>query len=395
MNSFQKTSLLLVSLSWLLIFVGKVTPSTLLIQITGELGISDVQAGWAFTGMWIMYGLMQFPGGLLSDRYGKKIIITSATLCFSIATFLTGFNINGLSLFITFSLLGMASGILPAPSFSMIVDMFGPKKGKALGIHSSIGGLSGFAPLIVPFLSFFLGWRNVFFLWGGLGILLSIFIYKFINESVAQRRQKDWKQQLMIGFKALKQKEIVFIFIVNLVISVAWMGLFNWYPTYIQQEKGFGPEIAGLLFAIMMLGGIVLKPVIGHLSDRINRLFIMMILTLLAGLSLYFLTKVTSIFGLIFISFVLSQTGAFYPVRTAYVMDRWEKETSGVKIGVFRSLIILLGGPLTGGLIAQGKEIYGFDIIILGIATALLVTTGGLLISLISSNRSLDAKTCS
>jgi len=57
MNTYQKSSLLFISLAWLLIFVGRITPSTLLVDITGDLGISDIQAGWAFTGMWIMYGI--------------------------------------------------------------------------------------------------------------------------------------------------------------------------------------------------------------------------------------------------------------------------------------------------------------------------------------------------
>lgn len=386
MNKYQKSSLFLISLAWLLIFIGRVTPSTLLVNITGDLGISDIQAGWAFTGMWTMYGLMQFPGGVLSDVYGRKIIITLSALFFSFATFLTGFNINAISLVITFSLIGMAAGILPAPSFTMIAELFGPRKGKALGIHSSIGSLSGFAPLIVPFLALFLGWRYVFILWGILGVFLTLFIYKYITETLESPIREKWKNRFIIGLKGLAQKEILFMFLVNLVISFAWMGMLNWFPTYLQQVKGFGPELAGLLFAIMMSGGLLFKPVIGHLSDRINRLFIMMLLTFLAGVSLYFLTVETSIIGLVIVSFLLSQTGAFYPVRTSYVMDFWDKETAGSKLGVFRSLIVLLGSPVTGGAIAQGKELYGFNTIILVVAAGLFITAGVLLIHLLRSD---------
>lgn len=386
MNKYQKASLLLISLAWLLIFVGRITPSTLLVNITEDLGISDVQAGWAFTGMWTMYGIMQFPGGVLSDVYGRKIIITLSSFFFSIAMFITGFNINAISLIVSFSLIGMAAGVLPAPSFTMIAELFGPRKGKALGIHSSIGGLSGFAPLIVPFLAIFLGWRYVFILWAVLGLILSFFIYKFITETLDDPVRENWKRRMIIGLKGLIQREILFMFFINLIISFAWMGLLNWYPTYLQQVKGFSPELAGFLFAIMMSGGLLFKPIIGHLSDRINRLFILMLLTFLAGVGLYFLTIETSIFGLILVSFLLSQTGAFYPVRTSYVMDFWDKETAGAKLGVFRSLIVLLGSPVTGAAIAQGKELYGFNTIILVVAAGLFVTTIILLVYLIKSN---------
>jgi sugar phosphate permease len=170
------------------------------------------------------------------------------------------------------------------------------------------------------------------------------------------------------------ERETIFIFIINLIITFAWMGLLSWFPTYIQQEKQFGPEIAGLLFTIVLSGSFLIKPVIGHLSDRINRLHIMFFLTFLAGLSLVFLTLATEFIHLVIVSFFLSQTGAFYPVRTATLMDFWKDETAGTKLGVFRSLIVLLGSPISA-IIGWSKDFYGFNLIFQYLAIGLFLTS--------------------
>jgi hypothetical protein len=67
-------------------------------------------------------------------------------------------------------------------------------------------------------------------------------------------------------------------------------------------------------------------------------------------------------------------------------MDYWDKKTAGTKLGVFRSLIVLLGSPITGGVIAQGKETYGFNTIILVVAIGLFITAAILLIHLMRSD---------
>jgi predicted MFS family arabinose efflux permease len=51
MKKSYHLTLLLVSLGWLIIFVGRLTPSTLLVQIMKDLQITDVQAGIALSGM--------------------------------------------------------------------------------------------------------------------------------------------------------------------------------------------------------------------------------------------------------------------------------------------------------------------------------------------------------
>ncbi|HEC89348.1 MAG TPA: MFS transporter, partial [Thermoplasmatales archaeon] len=268
-NHFR--TLILVSFAWLLIFVGRITPSTLLVQMTNDLHMSDFQAGVALSGIWFFYGVLQFPSGVFADALGRKKIIVFSLIGFSIASILIGLSNSFIIAGVTFCLIGMASGLLPSPSFTLIAELFGSKKGKALGIHSSIGSISGFIPIILPILAVSFGWRNIFFLWGIIGIILAYSIFIFADESLKNPEYISYITRLKEMIKSIGNREILFMFLINIAISIVWMGILSWFPSYIQQDKGFRPEIAGLLFSIVLSGGLILKPVIGHLSDKTNR----------------------------------------------------------------------------------------------------------------------------
>ncbi|MBS3816668.1 MAG: MFS transporter [Candidatus Thermoplasmatota archaeon] len=369
----QKTvALAFISLAWLIIFVGRLTGPTLLVQIEKSLNITDPQAGVALSAMWFLYGIMQFPGGALSDSFGRKKVILLSILSFALANILIGLSFNYLVMLVTFSLLGMAAGLFPSPSLTMLSELFKEKKGKALGIRSGVGSLSGLVPMVLPLLALMIGWRNIFLLWAVVSFVILYLFYIFVEETLKEPKKRAALPQLKMGLKSLAEKETSFMFIINLMISFSWIGMISWFPTYIQKAKGFGPETAGVLFSIVLLGGFLLKPILGTLSDKVNKLYLILFLITTASISLYFLTITSSFFGLVIIALVFSQTGAFYPIRTSYLMDRWYSKNAGTKLGVFRSGIILLASPISA-VIGWTKSIYGFDLAIILVVGCLIL----------------------
>ncbi len=367
----QKTvALAFISLAWLIIFIGRLTGPTLLVNIENSLGISDAEAGVALSALWFLYGTMQFPGGALSDSFGRKKIILLSIGAFAAATIMIGFTINYVMMIVTFSLLGMGAGLFPSPSLTMLSELYKEKKGKALGIRSAFGGLSGLAPMGLPILVLIIGWRNIFLLYSIVALAIGYLFYTFVDETLDEPKKRSGLSQLKTGLGSLREKETSFMFIINLIVSFAWIGMLSWFPTYIQKTKGLSPEIAGILFSIVLIGGTILKPLLGHISDKVNKLFLILFILITAATSLYLLTITKGLIALGIISFLFSQTGAFYPIRTSYLMDRWVSKNAGTKLGVFRSGIILLGSPISA-VIGWTKSIYSFDIAILFVAGCL------------------------
>jgi fucose permease len=67
--------LLIVSLGWLFIQIGREVLPPLLPTITGQLSITDAQAGFVLTLLWGTYALFHYPGGRFADEGSLKFIL--------------------------------------------------------------------------------------------------------------------------------------------------------------------------------------------------------------------------------------------------------------------------------------------------------------------------------
>src|SRR4026209_1937124 len=73
-----------------LLYVDRVAISTARGPIVTELGLTDTQFGWALSAFALGYALFQTPGGLIADRFGARLALTSVVTLWSVFTALTG-----------------------------------------------------------------------------------------------------------------------------------------------------------------------------------------------------------------------------------------------------------------------------------------------------------------
>jgi sugar phosphate permease len=71
-------ALIVIALGWLLVLGMRIIIPVLLPGIKTTFAIDNATAGFTITVIWAVYGLSQFPAGLLSNRIGdRKVIIAS------------------------------------------------------------------------------------------------------------------------------------------------------------------------------------------------------------------------------------------------------------------------------------------------------------------------------
>jgi len=87
-----------------------------------ELGANDFQVGFSYTLLALSSTLMQFLGGILSDRFGRKLLIIIPSFFFPILYFLAGNSSHWITL-ILFLTIANSLSALQLPSFySMIAE---------------------------------------------------------------------------------------------------------------------------------------------------------------------------------------------------------------------------------------------------------------------------------
>lgn len=75
---YQETVLTLSTVAFFVTMVGRLAISPIIPDIAADLHISNGLIGGALTAMWIAYALVQFPSGVLADRFDRDLATARA-----------------------------------------------------------------------------------------------------------------------------------------------------------------------------------------------------------------------------------------------------------------------------------------------------------------------------
>ena len=257
--------------------------------LTRELGLTAASLGIVFSAFSWSYALLQIPGGIFLDRFGTRTTYSLALTLWSAFTALMGL-VQGLPGLV---LTRIGVGVFEAPCFpanSRILATWFPQheRARANSIYS-VGQYAGIAFLSVPlfWVTQQFGWRSLFFLAGGLGILLGALMwwrYREPSESPAVSAAElahieaggggeykgapvafSWRN---IGW-LLRHRQVVGASIGQFGGNSTQVFFVTWFPTYLVTARGMDFLNAGLMTMLPYLGASVGVLVAGQVSDRL------------------------------------------------------------------------------------------------------------------------------
>jgi MFS transporter, ACS family, D-galactonate transporter len=257
--------------------------------LTKELTLTPAQMGIVFSAFSWSYALLQIPGGIFLDRFGTRITYSVALTLWSAFTAFMGF-VSSLPLLL---LTRVGVGVFEAPCFpanSRILATWFPQqeRARANSIYS-VGQYAGIAFLSVPlfWVTQQFGWRGLFFLAGGFGILLGLlfwFNYREPSEDPAVSADEvahieaggggeytgarvafSWRD---IG-TLLRHRQIIGASIGQFGGNSTQVFFVTWFPTYLVNVRGMSFINAGLMTMLPYIGASIGVLVAGQVSDRI------------------------------------------------------------------------------------------------------------------------------
>ena len=133
----------------------------------------------------LMFGFGQMVHGPLSDRFGRKPVLLTAILLFTLFSFVCALAESIEQLIIARMLQGFMGAAEAVICMAIFKDLFNPKQQvRALGIFGmSIALAPAIAPIIGGYVHVWLGWRFNFYLIGILGIITTLLIWRLLPES--------------------------------------------------------------------------------------------------------------------------------------------------------------------------------------------------------------------
>ena len=373
--------------------------------------------------------------GRLSDAIGRKPVWVLGLVIFTLGSALCGMA-PGLPILIAArAFQGVGGALIFAPSIALISDAFPPeKRGQAIGLNAvavSVGVAAG--PSLGGVLTEQASWRWIFFINVPIGILAAILAARMLEGGKGRPQHFDvpgavllgvglgaltlglsfgqewgWASPLLLATLAIAIVALVALAIVerrvrqpnidlNLLVCrpfaaavvslvLAFLGMFAvgfLMPFYFENQRGFSPQLSGLLLTPLAATIAVAAPLSGTLADRVGSRWIASVGLAIACVGLVALSFVgldTSAWDIVWrLGLVGIGSGLFQSPNNRALMQAAPKSEQGEASGVLgtgrvigQSLSVALAGAVYSAFGLQAAFLTSAAIASIGIFTSLV-----------------------
>ncbi|MDR3538613.1 MAG: MFS transporter [Acetobacteraceae bacterium] len=370
--------------------------------IARELGLSPVTLGYVFSSFLWSYVILLLPAGMLVDRYGAKKVAGCGIGLWSLATAATGLIWSIPALIGTRLVMG-AGEATTMPAGNRVIREWIPAGERGM-LNSIFSGGSYAGPAVCalvagPIIAAF-GWRVLFFVTGGVGIVWLICWQiwfakpeeaswlgdaerqKIIAERGARKVDFDHTGEKPGLLKLLGSGPTLWGVALTQGCNVYSQYLFlTWLPSYLQSSRGLTIITTGIYVAIPYVIAVGLCLLTGRASDRLlrgdvgggRRRYMIACGLMLAAVIMVapLVSSVWLILGLITLS--LTGLASASSLNFALLNDLLPKPRD---VGIATAFMVLGGNSF--GLIAP--IVTGYVIAITGSYNMAFVIAGGLLV---------------
>jgi predicted MFS family arabinose efflux permease len=138
---------------------GRVVISPLVPDIITTFTVLKTTVGLALTGMWAVFALMQFPAGVLSERFGERAVVLATVASTTLGSLALAVAPSFSTFAVAVLVIGIGAGLFMPAAASLLTKRF-VETGQALGINSIGAPLDGLvAPVAATALAAHYGWR--------------------------------------------------------------------------------------------------------------------------------------------------------------------------------------------------------------------------------------------
>jgi len=217
--------------------------------IMDEFGINEEQMGRVFTGALVVAALAYPLWGYLYDRYARPKLLAAASFIWGSTTWLSAIAPTFSTFLATRASTGIDDSSYPG-LFSLVADYFEPKvRGRIIGLLEltmPLGYMLGM--VLAMMLGAVIGWRNVFYITGSLGILLSVLIFFGVRDAPRGESEPelagleqmgiyrfDWR----IARGLFRKRSLLLLFVQGFFGVFPWEVITYWFIRYLEAERGY------------------------------------------------------------------------------------------------------------------------------------------------------------
>lgn len=381
----------------------QVSPSIMTGQLMSEFKINASVLGVMASCYFYSYTVMQIPSGMLYDRFGPRSLISISTAVCSLGALFFGLSHSVFLLAVGRFLLGIGSAFAFVGALAIAARWFAPSLfALFVGITqflAAIGAMCGALPL--AYAVDHVGWRATMTSLGYIGLLLAILCAIVIRNRPPQDEEKSSDHHRLGFIKSFKE-----VVCQGQTWSLGVYSFSNWAPAlifpalwgvpYLMGKYNIPNTSAAVATSMVWIGVAAISPILGWISDRLQRRTILLTLCtalgLIASLTLLFVPNLP--YAMVFILlFCLGAASSGNILCFAVAKDNNRPSVTSTAMG-FNNMAVVLGGavfqPIVGWILSklwdghmnQGIPLYSTSSYTLALTTVPLCYFIGLIASL-------------
>lgn len=396
---------------WFLAKFGRALFPPLFPRFQALYGIGSTETGLLFSVMMGVYGLMQFPSGVLADRTGPARVIGAGLVVTAGAALLVAAAPSYAVLVVAAAAFGLGTGVHKTVEMKALSVIYPARRGGALGVLDTVGFVgSAVAPLaLVALGALALPWRVAFGLAAVAGVafvgLNRLYVAPALRAVRGATNEADGDGSdatdgtdgdgaatdpdgwgLAPYAREFRRPLVVAFVVVTMLYTTVWSSVAAFLPLYLIEVKGFTGATASLLYGGLMILGLVQAPA-GDVTDRVGEVPVLVATFLVAFVG------IVALLGTDGLPAVAVAGGAFglamhgvRPARGSYLLRVFPDETGGGGLGLVRSLMVL-SGSAAAAVVGVAADAVGLGTAFAGVAVA-----SGLAIALMLAVATLDRR---
>jgi DHA1 family multidrug resistance protein-like MFS transporter len=336
-----------------MIGIGIIAP--LLPIYASNLGATGVWIGVIFAGYAISRTIILPFVGKVSDRRGRKPVLSVGLLLFAITSFAYVLAGNVVTLFVIRLLQGVAAGLVQPVAQAYIGDIAPEgEEGKWMGIFNATYLIGwGCGPLMGGILTDYYGMDSAFYVMGGLNVLAFLGVSIFLPE-VVHRGKETTQTSSLKGMISSKTMRGLFGFQVG---DAAHRGIVQTFlPVFGGMTLGLSTSLIGTIMSVLVIGAGVFQIFTGRLADRFNRKIVVIVGSLGILVSMLLVPRAVGFWSvMLFLGIAIIGDATALPSASALAIQEGRKYGMGASMAMFNMGmgVGMSVGPILAGLAAD------------------------------------------
>ncbi len=361
-SPYQVLAIVILALTQFTVVLDFMVMSPLGDMLMKSMNLSTTQFGFAVSAYALSAGISGFLTAGFADRFDRKLLLLFFYVGFIAGTLLCGLAPNYFMLLLARIVTGVFGGVIGSISLAIVADLFAlEQRGRAMGFMQMGFGASQVLGIPIGlYLANKWGWQAPFFMIVSLASivwLMTIIKLQPINKHLLVQTDKSAIKHL---WHTIKKRHYRIGFLATSFLSLGGFMIMPWGSAFAVNNLGVTYHQLPILFMIAGISTLIIMPIIGKLSDKIDKftLFAIASAWMIVVINIYVRLTITP-FWIIMCMNVVMMMGIMSRMipAMALVTSLPELKDRGAFMSVNSSLQQIAGGIAAGvgGLIVVQK----------------------------------------